>query len=49
MLVVLGFGMIAAFMYLIMTKRLTPIAALILVPIAGGGLGLGKSTFVRST
>lgn len=48
MLVVLGFGMIAAFMYLIMTKRLTPIAALILVPIAfgliaGGGLGLGKS------
>jgi CitMHS family citrate-Mg2+:H+ or citrate-Ca2+:H+ symporter len=48
MLVVLGFGMIAVFMYLIMTKRITPIAALILVPIvfgliAGGGLGLGKS------
>ena len=48
MLVLLGFGMIAVFMVLIMTKRITPIAALILVPIvfgliAGGGLGLGKS------
>ncbi|RJF95477.1 CitMHS family transporter [Noviherbaspirillum saxi] len=48
MLVVLGFGMITAFMYLIMTKRLTPVAALIIVPIlfglaAGGGLDLGKS------
>ncbi|SOY61658.1 CitMHS family transporter [Cupriavidus taiwanensis] len=48
MLVILGFGMIAAFMYLIMTKRLTPVAALILIPIlfglaAGGGLDLGKS------
>ncbi|MFE3737801.1 CitMHS family transporter [Streptomyces sp. NPDC059134] len=45
MLVVLGFLMIAAFMYLIMSKRLTPIAALILVPVifglfAGAGLGL---------
>lgn len=48
MLVILGFGMIAAFMYLIMTKRLTPVAALIIVPIifglvAGGGLDLGKA------
>jgi len=48
MLVVLGFGMIAVFMYLIMSKRLTPIAALIIVPIvfgliAGGGLDLGDS------
>ena len=48
MLIVLGFGMIAVFMALIMTKRLTPVAALILVPIifgliAGGGLDLGDS------
>ena len=48
MLVALGFGMIAVFMYLIMSKRLTPIAALIIVPIvfgliAGGGLDLGDS------
>uniref|UniRef100_UPI003F497170 CitMHS family transporter n=1 Tax=Cupriavidus yeoncheonensis TaxID=1462994 RepID=UPI003F497170 len=48
MLVILGFGMIAAFMTLIMAKRLTPVAALILVPIvfgliAGGGLDLGQS------
>lgn len=46
MLVILGFGMIVTFMCLIMTKRLTPVAALIIVPIifgliAGGGLGLG--------
>jgi citrate-Mg2+:H+ or citrate-Ca2+:H+ symporter, CitMHS family len=45
MLVVLGFAMIAVFMYLIMSKRLTPVAALILVPVtfglfAGAGLGL---------
>ena len=45
MLVVLGFAMIATFMYLIMSKRTTPVAALILVPLvfgllAGGGLGL---------
>ncbi|RDK07500.1 CitMHS family transporter [Cupriavidus lacunae] len=48
MLVFLGFGMIATFMYLIMTKRITPVAALIIVPIlfglvAGGGLDLGKA------
>lgn len=48
MLVALGFGMIAAFMFLIMTRRLTPVVALILVPtafglIAGGGLGLGQA------
>lgn len=48
MLVILGFGMIAAFMTLIMAKRLTPVAALILVPIvfgliAGGGLDLGHA------
>lgn len=48
MLVALGFGMIAAFMLLIMTRRLTPVVALILVPtafglIAGGGLGLGQA------
>ncbi|GLC93526.1 citrate:proton symporter [Cupriavidus sp. TA19] len=48
MLVLLGFGMIATFMYLIMAKRITPVAALIIVPIvfgliAGGGLDLGKA------
>jgi CitMHS family citrate-Mg2+:H+ or citrate-Ca2+:H+ symporter len=45
MLVILGFSMITAFMYLIMTKRITPVAALILVPtifglFAGAGWGL---------
>ncbi|GAA3649986.1 CitMHS family transporter [Microbacterium marinilacus] len=46
MLVALGFTMILAFMVLIMTKRLTPMVALILVPtifglFAGAGLGMG--------
>lgn len=46
MLVILGFAMILTFMALIMTKRLTPMVALILVPtifglFAGAGLGLG--------
>lgn len=45
-LVVLGFTMVLAFMALIMTRRLTPMVALILVPtvfglFAGAGLGLG--------
>ncbi|KWX19807.1 citrate:proton symporter [Mycolicibacterium wolinskyi] len=45
MLVILGFSMITAFMYLILTKRITPVAALIVVPtifglLAGAGLGL---------
>ncbi|GAA5225759.1 CitMHS family transporter [Paeniglutamicibacter antarcticus] len=46
MLVVLGFLMVATFMALIMTKRMTPLLALIIVPtvfglFAGAGLGLG--------
>ncbi|HXH34842.1 MAG TPA: CitMHS family transporter [Plantibacter sp.] len=46
MLVILGFAMILTFMVLIMTKRLTPMVALIIVPtvfglFAGAGLGLG--------
>ncbi len=46
MLVVLGFGMVATFMVLIMTKRMTPVLALIIVPtifglFAGAGLGIG--------
>lgn len=46
MLVILGFTMILCFMALIMTKRLTPMIALILVPtifglFAGAGLGMG--------
>ena len=45
-LVLLGFAMIAVFMVLIMTKKLTPVLALILVPtvfglFAGAGLGIG--------
>jgi CitMHS family citrate-Mg2+:H+ or citrate-Ca2+:H+ symporter len=45
-LVILGFAMIIVFMTLIMTKRLSPILALILVPtifglFAGAGLGIG--------
>lgn len=45
-LVLLGFSMVLVFMTLIMTKRLTPMVALILVPtafglFAGAGLGLG--------
>ncbi|WIB00268.1 CitMHS family transporter [Curtobacterium sp. MCBA15_012] len=46
MLVILGFCMIAVFMVLVMAKRMTPIAALIIVPIifglfAGHGLDMG--------
>ena len=46
MLVILGFTMILTFMVLIMTRRLTPMVALILVPtifglFAGAGMGLG--------
>ncbi|MFD5079897.1 CitMHS family transporter [Streptomyces sp. NPDC058371] len=46
MLFALGLLMIAAFMFLIMSKRLTPVPALILVPtifglLAGAGMGLG--------
>jgi len=33
MLVILGFTMDTVFMYLIMSKRLTPVVALILVPV----------------
>jgi CitMHS family citrate-Mg2+:H+ or citrate-Ca2+:H+ symporter len=45
-LVFLGFAMVLTFMALIMTKRLTPMVALILVPtifglFAGAGLGIG--------
>lgn len=47
MLVVLGFLMIAVFLTLVMTKRMTPLAALILVPLifglfTGAGLGVGE-------
>ena len=46
MTVFLGFAMIVVFMTLIMTKKLSPILALILVPtifglFAGAGLGIG--------
>lgn len=40
MLVGLGFGMIAVFMYLILSKRLTPAVALILVPVTFGILAV---------
>lgn len=47
MLVILGFAMIIVFMTLIMTKRLSPILALIIVPtvfglFTGAGLGIGE-------
>lgn len=47
MLVALGLTMVAAFMVVIMTKRATPIVALIAVPVtfgllAGAGSGIGK-------
>lgn len=46
MIALLGFGMVAAFMGLIMTRRMTPLAALIIVPVifgllAGEAAGLG--------
>lgn len=46
-LTLLGFGMVASFMALIMTRRLTPLVALIIVPVVFGLLtgeaaGLGK-------
>lgn len=50
MLVILGFSMITAFMYLIMSKRVTPVAALILVPTIFGlfaGAGLGLSDMIK--
>lgn len=49
MLVILGFLMIATFMYLVMSKRATPIATLILVPIIFGlftGAGLGLTDMI---
>lgn len=39
MLTVLGFGMVLTFMYLIMSKRLSPLVALITVPIAFALIG----------
>src|SRR6478752_739535 len=46
MLVALGFTMVAVFMFLIMSKRATPVVALIAVPVAfgvvaGAGFGIG--------
>ncbi|MCW0412070.1 CitMHS family transporter [Xanthomonas sacchari] len=44
MLTALGFGMVITFMYLIMSKRLSPLIALIIVPIVfalAGGFGTG--------
>ncbi|MDL9946984.1 SLC13 family permease [Gordonia sp. ABSL11-1] len=49
MLVALGLGMVATFMFLIITKRATPVVALILVPVAFGlfaGAGLDISDMV---
>jgi len=39
MLSLLGFLMVAVFMYLIMSKRLTPMVALITIPIIFGLIG----------
>ncbi|SIS16701.1 CitMHS family transporter [Williamsia sterculiae] len=49
MLVALGLLMVATFMFLIITKRATPVVALILVPVAFGlfaGAGLGISDMI---
>ncbi|WP_238420211.1 CitMHS family transporter [Gordonia sp. 'Campus'] len=49
MLVALGLGMVATFMVLIITKRATPVVALILIPVAFGlfaGAGLGISDMI---
>ncbi|ALQ94021.1 CitMHS family transporter [Xylella fastidiosa] len=46
MLTVLGFGMVITFMYLIMSKRLSPLVSLIIVPIVfalAGGFGSSMS------
>lgn len=40
-LTLLGFGMVATFMILIMTRRLTPLVALIVTPIAFGLIAIG--------
>ncbi|RPA64777.1 citrate:proton symporter [Gordonia oryzae] len=50
MLVALGVAMVATFMFLIITKRATPVVALILVPVAFGlfaGAGLGISDMIK--
>ncbi|SDL75629.1 citrate-Mg2+:H+ or citrate-Ca2+:H+ symporter, CitMHS family [Geodermatophilus siccatus] len=52
MLVTLGFLMIAVFMYLIMSRRTTPVVALILVPVAFGiaaGAGTDIGDMVMSS
>ncbi|QTI68934.1 CitMHS family transporter [Gordonia polyisoprenivorans] len=52
MLVILGFSMITVFMYLILSKRLTPVVALILVPTVFGlfaGAGLGLSDMIMTS
>ncbi|PYE19926.1 CitMHS family citrate-Mg2+:H+ or citrate-Ca2+:H+ symporter [Williamsia limnetica] len=49
MLVALGLAMVATFMFLIITKRATPVVALILVPVAFGlfaGAGMGISDMI---
>ncbi|SPL72313.1 CitMHS family transporter [Acinetobacter stercoris] len=48
MLTVLGLGMILCFMYLIMTKRLSALVALTIVPIAFALITYGLSFFVDS-
>ncbi|MGI6795355.1 CitMHS family transporter [Gordonia sihwensis] len=50
MLVALGLAMVATFMFLIITKRATPVVALILVPVAFAlfaGAGLGVSDMIK--
>lgn len=46
MLSILGFGMVITFMYLIMSKRLSPLVALITIPILFaliGGFGAAST------
>lgn len=48
MLTVLGLGMILCFMYLIMSKRMTPLVALTLIPILFALIAYGLSFYVDS-
>ena len=48
MLTVLGLGMILCFMYLIMSRRMTPLAALTLIPILFALIAYGLSFYVDS-
>lgn len=47
MLTILGLGMILCFMYLIMSRRLTPLVALTLIPVLFALITYGLSYFIE--